>query len=75
MTLNDLNETERNLIEALWRKGPALPVELAVRTFSLPYEISRPLAMLEQKGLIERQPIRAGEIFVLSKMGVEVARQ
>jgi DNA-binding MarR family transcriptional regulator len=75
MVVNDLSEAEWSLIEALWRRGPALPVELAVRTLSLLSEISVPLASLEEKGLVERQALKTGEIFVLSKNGLEVARR
>lgn len=70
----DLNDAEMNLIVALWNKGPALAVELAVRTLSLPSEISDPLTSLEQKSLVERESTKSGEIIVLSKAGQEVAR-
>ena len=71
---SNLTEAEKNLLTALWKKGPALPIELAVRTFSLPEEISASLESPEQKGLVERQSIKSGEIVVLSKSGQEMVR-
>ena len=60
---------EVSLLEALHRKGPALPVELAVRTYSFPEEITQPLHDLEEKGEIERQAMKTGEMIVLTKEG------
>ena len=62
-------ERERNILEALLKKGPALPVELASRTYSFPEEIAGPLSNLEQDGLVERQPLNAGEMIVLTEKG------
>ncbi len=62
-------ERERNILEALLKKGPALPVELAARTYSFPEEIAEPLSKLEQDGLVERQPLKAGEMIVLTEKG------
>jgi DNA-binding MarR family transcriptional regulator len=63
-------QQEDSLLEALHKKGPAMPAELAVRTYSFPDEISDPLTSLEQKGLVERQPLRSGEMIVLTKEGL-----
>ena len=68
-----MEEQETKLLQALLRKGPALPVELAVRTFSYPEEIATPLAALEQQGYIERQKLQKGEMFVLTRKGQERA--
>jgi len=68
-----VEEQETKLLQALLRKGPALPVELAVRTFSYPEEIATPLEALEQQGYIERQKLRKGEMFVLTRKGQERA--
>ncbi len=68
-----LREQEINILQALLRKGPALPVEVAVRTFSFPEDIAEPLGALEQQGYVERQKLRKGEMFVLTKKGHERA--
>ncbi len=46
-----------------------MPVELASRTYSFPEEIAGPLSNLEQDGLVERQPLNAGEMIVLTEKG------
>lgn len=68
-------EQEENILQALHRKGPALPAELAVRTYSFPEEISEPLINLEKKGLVERQPLKSGEMIVLTKEGLSLAKK
>jgi DNA-binding MarR family transcriptional regulator len=68
-------ETKENrLLQALRQKGPALPVELAVRTYSFPEEIAEPLANLEQNGLVVRQTMKTGEMIVLTKKGLDLAK-
>ncbi|MCP4537598.1 MAG: hypothetical protein GY832_10660 [Chloroflexi bacterium] len=67
-------KTENRLLRALRKKGPALPVELAVRTYSFPEEIAEPLASLEQNGLVVRQTMRTGEMIVLTKKGLDVSK-
>ncbi len=73
MTAQDANreteEQETSILEALYKKGPALPIEVAVRTYSFPEDIATPLANLEQKGLVERQQMKTGEMLVLTKKG------
>ena len=71
----EIDETQRQLLQALWEKGPAMPLELAVRTFKLPDEIRQPLQELERAGLIERHAFKGGEMLVLTKLGQEVARR
>ena len=66
-----VEEQEIRLLQALLKKGPALPTELAVRTYSFSDEIAEPLANLEQKGLVERQAIKTGEMIVLTERGHE----
>ena len=70
---NGLKEEQVKLLDALLRKGPAMPMELAVRTLSFPDEISQPLEQLEQKGLVEVEAIDGGSIaqtlVFLSKKG------
>ena len=70
-TTAQLEEQETNILQALLKKGPALPVELAVRTFSFPEEIAAPLGELEQEGYVERQKMQKGEMLVLTKKGHE----
>ena len=68
-------ETQENrLLQALRKKGPALPVELAVRTYSFPEEIAEPLANLEQNGLVVRQVMKTGEMIVLTKKGLDLTK-
>jgi DNA-binding MarR family transcriptional regulator len=66
---------EMSLLRALYEKGPALPVELAVRTYSLPDEISAPLQSLEGHGYIARQRMKKGEMYVLTKEGYHRAQR
>jgi len=72
----ELPEEEMRLLEALWRKGPAVPMELAVRTLSFPEEIAQPLEELEQKGLVEVDSFDGGAIaqklVFLSKKGARM---
>jgi len=65
------DEQEVQILEALMQKGPALPVEIAVRTLSFPEEIAAPLHNLEHKGDVERQRLQKGEMFVLTQRGKE----
>jgi len=67
----EVEAQETKLLQALLKKGPALPVELAVRTFSFPEEIAAPLEALEQDGYVERQKLQKGEMFVLTNKGAE----
>ncbi|RMF26909.1 MAG: hypothetical protein D6759_18720 [Chloroflexi bacterium] len=69
-----IDETQRQLLQALWEKGPAMPLELAVRTFMLPDEIQQPLQELEKAGLVERHAFKGGEMLVLTKLGQEIVR-
>ena len=75
----DLSEKELALLRVLWTKGPAMPVELAVRTLSFPDEIQKPLQTLRQKGLIEVQQVSrgtmGGELITLSAKGRDVLRR
>lgn len=64
-------KVKQRILEVLINKGAALPVELAVQTYSFPEEIARPLADLEQEGIIERQGLRGSEMIVLTQKGLE----
>jgi DNA-binding MarR family transcriptional regulator len=67
----EMREQEITLLQALLKKGPALPIELAVRTYSFPEDIAEPLANLEHEGLVERQGMKTGEMIVLTQKGHE----
>lgn len=69
VNLEEQQAKEMELLKALLAKGPALPVELAVRTYSFPEEIAEPLKNLEEKGLVERQMLKTGEMIVLTEKG------
>jgi DNA-binding MarR family transcriptional regulator len=65
------DDMESKILQAVYQKGPALQIELAVRTFSFPEDIVQPVADLEQKGMIQRQAMKTGEMIVLTKKGQE----
>jgi len=72
-----LSDRERELLQVLGQVGAATPMELAVKTFSLPEEISSSLEKLQQKQLIEvkRSPGKlAGDLVVISKRGLRLAQ-
>jgi DNA-binding MarR family transcriptional regulator len=73
--LLDHEGPEQHLLDALLKKGPALPVELAVRTYSFPEEIAEPLDRLEQRGLVARQSMRTGQMIVLTEKGQAQAKK
>lgn len=64
-------KVKQRILQVLINKGAALPVELAVQTYSFPEEIARPLADLEQEGIIERQGLKGSEMIVLTQKGLE----
>lgn len=69
----ELSEKEKLVLQTLREKGPALPVELAVRTLSFPDEVSASIRALADKGLVEIEPLvrgrLGGEIVYLSEKG------
>lgn len=69
--VEEREKQELDILQALQQKGPALPVEVAVRTFSLPEEIAAPLAKLEQEGEVARQKLHKGEMLVLTEKGLK----
>ncbi len=75
----ELGEHERELLLALWTKGPAIPLELAARCYSFPDEIAGYLRMLRTEGLVEARTVNGGSIggdlVYLSRKGIEVARK
>jgi len=74
---DSLSAEEKELLKVLGQVGAATPVELAVKTFSLPEEINTPLLSLKEKKLIDVKPVpgRLGsELLVLSKQGLHLAK-
>jgi DNA-binding MarR family transcriptional regulator len=69
----ELSEKEELLLQALLKKGPALPVELAARTLSFPDEVSASIRALADRGLVEIEPLArgrlGGKIIYLSEKG------
>lgn len=59
----------RAVLEALRRGGPALPIELAAVTLSLPDEIQPVLQEMERDGLIEFRDVRGGRLVALTGRG------
>ena len=70
-TTRDAEKVKQKILQVLVNRGAALPVELAVQTYSFPEEIARPLADLEQEGIIERQGLKGSEMIVLTQKGLE----
>ena len=70
-----VEQQEINILQALDKKGPALPIELSVRTYSFPEEIAGALSNLEEKGWVERQAMKTGEMIVLTKAGHEQVKE
>jgi len=68
-----LSEQEKRLLQALQEKGPALPIELAVRTLSFPDEVSASIRELAAKGLIKVERLSqgrlGGQLIFLSEKG------
>lgn len=68
-----LSSIERRLLFNLDEKGPGLLMELAVRTLHFPEEVSKPLADLRSRGLIQSDAFEGGqfgnELIYLSKWG------
>jgi DNA-binding MarR family transcriptional regulator len=72
---NDLSEKEKQLLQSLLHKGPALPVELAARTLSFPDDVSESIRVLAARGLIEVEHMSGksmgGDLVFLSKKGMK----
>ncbi len=64
-------KVKQKILQVLVNRGAALPVELVVQTYSFPEEIARPLADLEEEGVIERQGLKGSEMIVLTQKGLE----
>jgi len=64
------------VLDALFRGGPALPIELAAVTLSLPDEIRPVLDEMKREELIEIRNVRGGQLVSLTARGrQEVGRR
>lgn len=73
-----LTAKERDLLKILGEVGAAAPVELAVKTFSLPEEINELLQSLKEKRLIDvkQVPGRLGsDLIVINARGLQLAKE
>ncbi|MFQ5595293.1 MAG: hypothetical protein ACE5HA_14195 [Anaerolineae bacterium] len=52
-----LDEAARQVLLALWNKGPAIPVELAAHCYTFSDEVASTLRLLGEAGLVEMRPI------------------
>ncbi len=59
----------RDILMALHQRGPALPIELAAETLSLPEEIAPLLEQMEREGVITVREIRGGQLVALTPRG------
>jgi DNA-binding MarR family transcriptional regulator len=51
--VRSLTPDERRILLSLRDRGPALPLEIAVRLLKMPNEIAEPLARLTERGLVQ----------------------
>ncbi len=68
-------QLRKQILDNLLRKGPALPIELAAATLSLPEEIRPVLDRMEQEGLIDVQDIGGGRLVSITAKGRAEARR
>lgn len=59
----------RDILMALRQRGPALPIELAAETLSLPEEIAPLLEQMEREGVITIREISGGQLVALTPKG------
>lgn len=59
----------KEILEALMRRGPALPIELAATTLSLPEEIQPVLKEMDREGLIQIRVVQGGQLVTLTAKG------
>lgn len=71
-----LTEVQRQILFALADKGPAVPLEIAVRSLRFPEEVAEPLADLRQKRLLTTtgltKSIYGNEMFSLTRLGIDM---
>ena len=71
-TSADLRE---KLLNVLARGGPALPIELAAATLSLPEEIRPVLVAMEKEGLVNIREVKGGQLVTLTARGRSATRR
>ena len=75
-TARGLAPLQRQLLGSLRDKGPGLLLEIAVRTFMFPDEVSQPLQELRDRGLVQTRNFAGGpmgsEIYSLTRRGEQV---
>ncbi len=59
----------QKILDALARGGPALPIELAAATLSLPEEVQPVLEELERDDLIQIRGVKGGQLVSLTARG------
>ena len=62
-------QLRRRILQDLLHRGPALPIELAAATLSLPEEIQPVLQDLAQEDLIEIREVKGGRLVALTARG------
>ena len=65
----ELARLRREILENLLRKGPALPIELAAATLSLPEEVQPVLEEMEREGLIAIEELESGRLITITARG------
>ena len=72
-----LTPLERQIIQSLHDKGPAMPLEIAVRVLVFPDEVGQPLAKLREKRLVQMSEISGAkfgnELVFLTQQGEQLA--
>ncbi len=63
----------KGILASLLRRGPALPVELAAATLSLPEEVQSILIAMDEEGLVEIREVRGGQLVTLTPKGRQEA--
>jgi formiminotetrahydrofolate cyclodeaminase len=74
---SELTQREKDLLKILGQVGAASPVELAVKTFSLPEEISESLQSLRNKRLVDVKKVPgrlSSDLVIINKRGLQLAR-
>lgn len=71
----DLLVLRQEILYNLLQKGPALPIELAAATLSLPEEIQPVLDMMQKEGVIEIRETGRGRLVTLTARGRDEARR
>ncbi len=66
-------QLRHRILQDLLRRGPALPIELAAATLSLPEEIQPVLQDLAREELIEIREVRGGHLVALTVRGRQEA--